>query len=60
MMLTAAAHAVGWPVAEGGTEAITRALLAELAEHGGKVVTGTRVTSLDQLTGPDRLRSRTS
>ena len=49
MMLTAAAHAVGWPVAEGGTEAITRALLAELSELGGKVVTGTRVTSLSQL-----------
>ena len=49
MMLTAAAHAVGWPVAEGGSEAITRALLAELSERGGKVVTGTRVTSLGQL-----------
>lgn len=49
MMLTAAAHAVGWPVAEGGTEAITRALLVELSSLGGKVVTNTRVTSLDQL-----------
>lgn len=49
MMLTAAALAVGWPVAEGGTEAITRALLAELSELGGKVVTGMRVTSLDML-----------
>lgn len=49
MMLTAAAHAVGWPVAEGGTEHITRALLAELAALGGKVVTGTHITSLDQL-----------
>ena len=49
MMLTAAAHAVGWPVAEGGSEAITRALLAELSELGGKVVTSMRVTSLDQL-----------
>jgi phytoene dehydrogenase-like protein len=49
MMITASAHAVGWPVAEGGTGAITRALLAELAEHGGKVITGTRVTSLDSL-----------
>jgi phytoene dehydrogenase-like protein len=48
-MLTAAAHAVGWPVAQGGTEAITRALLAELGEHGGKVVTGTQVGSLAQL-----------
>jgi len=51
MMLTAAAHAVGWPVARGGTESITRALVAELAEHGGKVVTGERVSSLDQLRG---------
>jgi len=49
LMLGAAAHAVGWPVAEGGTEAITRALLAELAAYGGTVVTGVRVTSLDQL-----------
>jgi len=58
LMLTAATHAVGWPVAEGGTEAITRALLAELAEHGGKVVTGHRVSSLAALgdltgTSPD-------
>lgn len=49
IMLIAAAHAVGWPVAEGGTESITRALLAELAAHGGTVVTGLPVTSLDQL-----------
>lgn len=49
LMLTASTHAVGWPVAEGGTESITRALLAELSELGGKVVTSTRVTSLDQL-----------
>lgn len=49
LMLGAAAHAVGWPVAEGGTESITRALLAELASYGGKVVTGVRVTSIDQL-----------
>ncbi|WP_026303951.1 phytoene desaturase family protein [Jongsikchunia kroppenstedtii] len=48
-MLAAAAHAVGWPVAEGGTEAITRALLATLSELGGKVITGTRVTSLEML-----------
>lgn len=49
LMLTGSAHAVGWPVAEGGSEAITRALLAELAELGGKVVTGVRAESLEQL-----------
>src|SRR5690606_11428063 len=50
LMLTGAAHAVGWPVAAGGTEAITRALVAELESLGGTVRTGVRVTSLDQLT----------
>lgn len=51
LMLTGAAHAVGWPVARGGTESITRALLAELASYGGTVVTGVRVRSLDELPG---------
>ncbi|GAA1528375.1 phytoene desaturase family protein [Nocardioides humi] len=49
LMLGASAHAVGWPVAEGGTESITRALLAELASYDGRVVTGVRVASLAQL-----------
>jgi phytoene dehydrogenase-like protein len=49
LFLAATAHAVGWPVAEGGSESITRALLAELADHGGTVVTGVRVRSLAQL-----------
>lgn len=49
LVLAASAHAVGWPVAEGGTEAISRALLAKLTQLGGMVVVGTRVTSLDML-----------
>jgi phytoene dehydrogenase-like protein len=49
LMLAATAHAVGWPVAAGGTASITTALLAELDEHAGRIVTGVRVTSLDQL-----------
>ncbi|MFS3126986.1 phytoene desaturase family protein [Nocardioides sp. Bht2] len=49
LMLTGAAHAVGWPVAAGGSEAITRALIAELSALGGTVQTGLRITSLDQL-----------
>lgn len=49
LMLTGAAHAVGWPVAKGGSESITRALVAELESLGGRVQTGVRVTSLDQL-----------
>ncbi|WP_182347813.1 phytoene desaturase family protein [Tomitella gaofuii] len=49
LLLTAAAHAVGWPVAEGGSSAISRALTTELAAHGGRVRTGIRVESLDGL-----------
>ncbi|PND50159.1 NAD(P)/FAD-dependent oxidoreductase [Rhodococcus sp. ENV425] len=43
LMITAAGHRYGWPVAEGGSAAIARALTAQLAEHGGKVHTGVRV-----------------
>ncbi len=39
-------HARGWPVAEGGSAAIARALVSVLAESGGKVVTGERVTTV--------------
>lgn len=49
MMLTAAAHAVGWPVAEGGSRAIADALVGKLTALGGTVRTGVRVTSRAQL-----------
>ncbi|MDH3013053.1 MULTISPECIES: phytoene desaturase family protein [Gordonia] len=45
VMLTAAGHVEGWPVAEGGSAAITRALAAKLADLGGRIETGTTVTS---------------
>ena len=40
------AHAYGWPAAVGGSAAITRAMAAELVEHGGRIETGQRVTAL--------------
>ncbi|NLE82885.1 MAG: NAD(P)/FAD-dependent oxidoreductase [Rhodococcus sp.] len=43
LMIIAAGHRYGWPVAEGGSVAITRALAAQLAEHGGTIHTGVRV-----------------
>ena len=43
VMLTAAGHAHGWPVPEGGSAAITRALASLLIDLGGTVVTGHRV-----------------
>jgi phytoene dehydrogenase-like protein len=44
LMLLLAGHRGGWPVAAGGSQAITTALLSLLAEYGGKVETGVRVS----------------
>lgn len=49
--LTTAAHAYGWPVAEGGSAAIRDAVLTRAAEHGVTFETGREVTSIDEL-GP--------
>jgi phytoene dehydrogenase-like protein len=46
LMLTAAGHAHGWPVAEGGSQAISNALAGYLSTLGGSVETGVRVTEL--------------
>jgi phytoene dehydrogenase-like protein len=51
--LGTAAHAYGWPVAEGGSGAINRAMIAALEEHGGKVETGVHVSSLAELGDAD-------
>lgn len=51
--LVCSAHAFGWPVARGGSQAITDALVATLAEHGGTVNTGVRVGSLSELPSVD-------
>jgi phytoene dehydrogenase-like protein len=49
LLLTMTAHAVGWPVAEGGSARLTDALLAELASLGGTLETGRWARSLDCL-----------
>jgi phytoene dehydrogenase-like protein len=49
LVLGAAAHARGWPVAQGGSQAIADAMLAALREHGGRVSTGVEVRSLAEL-----------
>ncbi len=51
--LGTAAHRYGWPVAEGGSAAISAAMISLLAEYGAKLETGVRVTSLDELDAPD-------
>ena len=49
LVLGAAGHAVGWPIARGGSQAITAALVARFRARGGDLITGERVASLDQL-----------
>jgi phytoene dehydrogenase-like protein len=51
--LGTAAHRYGWPVAEGGSGSISRAMVSLLEDLGGKLQTGVRVDSLDELGSPD-------
>jgi len=53
MALISAGHANGWPVAKGGSIAIAEALAAVVREHGGRIETGRRVRSLDELPPAD-------
>ncbi len=55
LMLIVAAHAKGWVVAQGGSQAIADALVADIERHGGRIETGVRVTALDDLPPSDVL-----
>lgn len=55
VMLAGAGHAYGWPVAEGGSQAIADAMLAKLADLGVTVETSRTVRSVDDLDDPDLL-----
>ncbi|HWC88566.1 MAG TPA: NAD(P)/FAD-dependent oxidoreductase [Pirellulales bacterium] len=49
LMLTIAAHLVGWPLPEGGSRRLAEALAAHFRSLGGEIVTGRPVASLDAL-----------
>lgn len=49
LSLTAFAHARGWPMPVGGSQAIIDAMIADLLAHGGELVTDAEVTDLDAL-----------
>lgn len=49
LVLASAGHAVGWPIAAAGSEAIVSALLACYREAGGELATGVRVSALAEL-----------
>ncbi|HVY10490.1 MAG TPA: NAD(P)/FAD-dependent oxidoreductase [Mycobacteriales bacterium] len=54
-MFIAAGHSVGWPVAEGGSQAIANALASLLTSLGGRIETGIEVKDLASLP-PSRVR----
>ncbi len=49
LVLGMLAHAVGWPVAKGGSQTISNALAAYLDNLGGEIITNREVTSLNDL-----------
>jgi phytoene dehydrogenase-like protein len=55
MALICSGHAYGWPVARGGSAAITSALAEVVREHGGKIETGRPVRSLQELPAADAI-----
>jgi len=49
LVIGAAGHALGWPIARGGSQRIADALAAYLRSLGGEIVTDTPITSLAEL-----------
>ena len=53
MGIIAAGHRHGWPVAEGGSQSITNAMVALLTDLGAKIETGVRIEKASQLPPAD-------
>ena len=49
LVLAITAHAVGWPLARGGSQRVADALAGHLRSLGGEIATGRRVQSVDEL-----------
>ena len=49
LVLATHAHARGWPIPVGGSQAIIDAMADDLVEHGGRIETDTAVGSIDEL-----------
>jgi phytoene dehydrogenase-like protein len=49
LVLTIAAHAVGWPVVRGGSQQLANSLRSCLESYGGRIFTDIRIDSLDAL-----------
>lgn len=53
LLMAVSAHAVGWPIARGGSQSLTNALCSYLSTLGGRVILSSRVASLDSLPSYD-------
>ena len=49
LVLATHGHARGWPIPVGGSQTIITAMADDVIAHGGEIVTGTEITSLDEL-----------
>ncbi len=49
LVLTATAHAAGWPIPKGGAQSLTNALVGYFQSLGGRVQTGWMVRNIDEL-----------
>lgn len=49
VLLQLSAHAVGWPVAEGGSQSIASALASVLKKHDGEIICGWTVKTMAEL-----------
>lgn len=49
IVISALAHAVGWPLPRGGAQSISNALASYLNSLGGEIVTGVHVERMEQL-----------
>jgi phytoene dehydrogenase-like protein len=48
-LLAVVGHAVGWPIPRGGSQAIANALASYFESLGGRILTNSRIQSLDRL-----------
>lgn len=53
LMIAASGHRYGWPVAEGGSGAITKAVARAVQAHGGVIETGTPIIARAQIPDAD-------
>ncbi len=52
LLLGVAGHAVGWPIARGGSQRLADALVSHFRSLGGELVTGAPVTRIEELGAP--------